>query len=71
MYSHEIEDYLRKNNRQLTPLEFMGVINTSPQVVNVEFNKDNNFTFKTTDGFSMNFKMIEDSKKLTLKKDRN
>lgn len=70
MYSHEIEDYLRKNNRQLTPLEFMGVINTSPQVVNVEFNKDNSFTFKTTDGYSMNFNMIEKTKALKLKKEQ-
>lgn len=70
MYSHEIEDYLKKNNRQLTPLEFMGVINTSPQVVNVEFNKDNSFTFKTTDGYSMNFNMIEKPKALKLKKEQ-
>lgn len=70
MYSHEIEDYLRKNNRELTPLEFMGVINTSPQIVNVEFIKDNSFTFITTDGYSMNFRMIEEPKKLALKKER-
>lgn len=70
MYSHEIEDYLRKNNRELTPLEFMGVINSSPQVVNVEFNEDNTFTFKTTDGFSMNFRLLEEPKKLQLKRDK-
>lgn len=72
MYSHEITDYLNKRNYQLTPIEFMDVINTSPQVVDVLYKKDEygeRFKIKTNDNYNWDISLLEDKpKKLTLKK---
>ena len=70
MYSHEIQEYLDKNNHELTPLEFMGIINTSPQIHEVLYNPQNNFKIKTTDNFTMDFKLLEKPKALKLKKEQ-
>lgn len=72
MYSHEIEEYINKNNKELTPLEFLGVINSSPQICDVYYMKESNFRIKTTDNFTIDFKMKEEKppkKALILKKD--
>lgn len=73
MYSYEIQDYLNKKNYELTPIEFMDVINTSPQVKDVYFkygDKFDHFKMCTDDGHSWNFRMQkEEPKTLTLKKD--
>lgn len=69
MYSHEIQEYLSKNNCELTPLEFLGVINSSPQIYEVQYKPNNNFRIKTTDNFTIDFKLIEEPKKLQLKKE--
>lgn len=71
MYSHEITEYLNKRNYELTPLEFMAVINTSPQIHEVLYNKEsgNQFKIKTTDNFSWQIKLADDKPKtLALKK---
>lgn len=62
MYSHEIVEYIEKNNKQLTPLEFLGIINSSPQIVEVLYKPDNNFRIKTTDNFTIDFKLLEKPK---------
>lgn len=62
MYSHEIVEYIEKNNKQLTPLEFLGIINSSPQIVEVLYQNDNNFRIKTTDNFTIDFKLLEKPK---------
>ena len=67
MYSHEITEYLNKRNYELTPKEFVDVINSSPQVNEVLYRPENNFKLKTTDNYNWQIKLKE-SKKLTLKK---
>ena len=62
MYSHEIVEYIEKNNKQLTPLEFLGIINSSPRIVEVLYKPDNNFRIKTTDNFTIDFKLLEKPK---------
>lgn len=62
MYSHEIVEYIEKNNKQLTPLEFLGIINSSPQIIEVLYQNDNNFRIKTTDNFTIDFKLLEKPK---------
>lgn len=62
MYSHEIVEYIEKNNKQLTPLEFLGIINSSPQITEVLYKPDNNFRIKTTDNFTIDFKLLEKPK---------
>lgn len=71
MYSHEIVEYIQKNNNELTPLEFIDIINSSPQICDVYYEPNNKFRIKTTDNFTIDFNLIEKSKQLTLKKDRN
>lgn len=62
MYSHEIVEYIEKNNNELTPLEFVGIINSSPQIIEVLYQNDNNFRIKTTDNFTIDFKLLEKPK---------
>lgn len=62
MYSHEIVEYIEKNNNELTPLEFVGIINSSPQITEVLYKPDNNFRIKTTDNFTIDFKLLEKPK---------
>ena len=71
MYSHEITDYLNKRNYELTPIEFLDVINSSPQIHEVLYKKDGveQFKIKTTDNFSWNIRLLDDKPKtLKLKK---
>lgn len=61
MYSHEIQKYVEDRNRQLTPLEFMAIINTSPQIKQVDLAPNSaNYTIKTEDGFNININIIEE-----------
>lgn len=71
MYSHEIEQYLKERNYEITPLEFMSIINTSPQIRQVLLEKnDAVYTIVTDDNYKRNIRIIEDApKKLKLKKD--
>lgn len=74
MYSWEINDYLNKRNYELTPIEFMDLINKSPQITDVYVELGEYFDkFKliTNDGFHAQFRMEVEQphKKLTLKKD--
>lgn len=72
MYSHEIENYLKERNFEITPLEFMAIINTSPQIKQVLLeNNDAVYTIITDDNYRRKVRIIEEPKKLTLKKDRN
>ena len=74
MYSHEIKQYLDKHNGKITPLEFMALINSSPQIHQVLLENNNAiYTILTEDGFRMNVEIIEEppAKKNTLKKDSN
>lgn len=63
MYSWEIEKYLSKRNKELTPKEFIDVINTSPQVNEVLYKPENNFRIKTDENISWDVKLIEDKPK--------
>lgn len=73
MYSWEINDYLNKRNYELTPIEFMDLINKSPQIkdVYVELGEYyDKFKYCTDDGYQGYFRMqVEQPKKLTLKRD--
>lgn len=69
MYSWEIEEYLKQRNYNITPLEFMAIINTSPQIKDVLYKPEDNYKIKTDDGYNREFKM--ETKKLVLKKDNN
>jgi hypothetical protein len=74
MYSYEITEYLNKRNYELTPIEFMDVINGSPQIKDVYFqggDKYDKFKMCTDDGYNWNIRMQKEPKKLTLKKDNN
>lgn len=72
MYSHEIENYLKERNFEITPLEFMAIINTSPQIKQVLLeNNDAVYTIITDDNYRRKVRIIEEPKTLTLKKDRN
>ena len=70
MYSWEIMQYLKERNFNITPLEFMAIINTSPQIKQVPMEND---TFKLTsdDGLNVGVNIIREPKKFTLKKDSN
>ena len=70
MYSHEIENYLKERNFEITPLEFMAIINTSPQIKQVLLeNNDAVYTIITDDNYRRNVRIIEEPKTLKLKKD--
>lgn len=72
MYSYEIENYLKERNFKITPLEFMAIINTSPQIKQVLLkNNDAIYTIITDDGLAVATEIIEEPKTLKLKKDRN
>ena len=72
MYSYEIENYLKERNYKITPLEFMAIINTSPQIKQVLLkNNDAFYTIITDDGLAVATEIIEEPKTLKLKKDRN
>lgn len=72
MYSHEIMQYLKERNYKITPLEFMAIINTSPQIKQVLLkNNDAIYTIITDDGLAVATEIIEEPKTLKLKKDRN
>lgn len=72
MYSYEIENYLKERNYKITPLEFMAIINTSPQIKQVLLkNNDAIYTIITDDGLAVATEIIEEPKTLKLKKDRN
>ena len=73
MYSWEIEEYLNKKNHKLTPTEFVDIINSSPQVKDVYYNKENKFKIKPDDYKGMEITLIEErskSLKLTRKSDK-
>lgn len=67
MYSWEIEEYLKNRNYNITPLEFMAIINTSPQIKDVYYEPEDNYRIKTDDGYTRDIKM--ETKVLKLKKD--
>lgn len=70
MYSFEIENYLKERNYKITPLEFMSIINTSPQIKQVLLkNNDAIYTIITDDGLAVATEIIEESKKLQLKRE--
>lgn len=74
MYSWEIEEYLKQRNYNITPLEFMAIINTSPQIKDVYFqggDEYDKFKMCTDDEYNWNIRMQKEPKKLTLKKDNN
>lgn len=70
MYSYEIENYLKEKNYKITPLEFMAIINTSPQIKQVLLENNNNiYTILTDDNYRRNVEIVQDHKKLELKRD--
>jgi len=70
MYSFEIENYLKERNYKITPLEFMAIINTSPQIKQVLLkNNDAIYTIITDDGLAVATEIIEEPKKLKLKRE--
>lgn len=71
MYSHEIEEYLKERNYKITPLEFMAIINTSPQIKQVLLENNNAiYTILTDDNYRRNVEIIQEPKELKLKKER-
>ena len=74
MYSFEIMNYLRERNFRITPLEFMSIINTSPQIKQVELAPNRAvYTLISDDNLKVCVEIIEEPpvKKMTLKKDNN
>ena len=76
MYSWEFKDYFNKRNYELTPIEFMDLINGSPQITDVYVELGeyyDKFKLITNDGYTEQFRMQVEQphKKLTLKKDNN
>ena len=70
MYSYEIEEYLKERNYKITPLEFMAIINTSPQIKQVLLENNNAiYTILTDDNYRRNVEIIQEPKTLGLKKD--
>ena len=70
MYSYEIENYLKERNYKITPLEFMAIINTSPQIKQVLLENNNAiYTILTDDNYRRNVEIIEEPKTLKLKRD--
>ena len=71
MLSNEIKSYLRKNNFRLTPLEFIALVNSSQDIIQDILLESNNavYTIVLKNGNKINVEVIEESKKLTLKKD--
>jgi ABC-type uncharacterized transport system substrate-binding protein len=70
MYSYEIENYLKERNYKITPLEFMAIINTSPQIKQVLLeNNDAIYTILTDDNYRRNIEIIQEPKELKLKRD--
>lgn len=70
MYSYEIENYLKERNYKITPLEFMAIINTSPQIKQVLLENNNAiYTILTDDNYRRNVEIIQEPKKLELKRD--
>lgn len=70
MYSFEIENYLKERNYKITPLEFMSIINTSPQIKQVLLENNNAiYTILTDDNYRRNVEIIQEPKKLELKRD--
>lgn len=70
MYSFEIENYLKERNYKITPLEFMAIINTSPQIKQVLLENNNAiYTILTDDNYRRNVEIIEEPKVLKLKRD--
>lgn len=70
MYSYEIENYLKERNYKITPLEFMAIINTSPQIKQVLLENNNAiYTILTDDNYRRNVEIIQEPKKLQLKRD--
>ena len=71
MYSYEIEEYLKERNYKITPLEFMAIINTSPQIKQVLLENNNAiYTILTDDNYRRNVEIIQEPKELKLKKER-
>ena len=70
MYSYEIEEYLKERNYKITPLEFMAIINTSPQIKQVLLENNNAiYTILTDDNYRRNVEIIQEPKELKLKRD--
>ena len=67
----EIKSYLKENGFRLTPLEFIALVNSSQDIIQNILLQENNavYTIITKDGNKMNVEIIEESKKLTLKRD--
>lgn len=71
MYSHEINQYLKEHQYKITPLEFMAIINSSPQVKQVLLAPNSAiYTIITDDGLNVATEIIEEPKTLKLKKER-
>lgn len=72
MYSFEIRKYLKDRDFRITPLEFMAIINSSPQIKYVGYDERSSiYTITSDDGLSIGVEILEEPKKMTLKKDSN
>lgn len=69
MYSFEIMKYLQERNFRITPLEFMAIINSSPQIKYVDYDKRSSiYTITSDDGLSVGVDIIEEPKTLKYKR---
>lgn len=59
MYSYEILEYLRQRDFRITPLEFMAIINTSPQIKHVPMD-DDMFRITSDDGLNVGVYIIKE-----------
>ena len=60
MYSWEIKKYLQERDFRITPLEFMAIINTSPQIKHVPMD-DDMFRITSDDGLNVSVYIIKDT----------
>lgn len=58
MYSHEIDQTLKKNNYNISSIDYDNICKTSPQITRIKYDAYNdNFYIKTSDDYEFNFKV--------------
>lgn len=58
MYSHEIQQLLELKNYLINHIEYLNILNTSPQINHVEYNKQQDeYEMWTTDNYYFKYKV--------------
>lgn len=58
MYSYEIEQFIASKTGVLRSVDYLHILQTSPQIINVEYNAHtDHFHIYTNDHYNFNFKV--------------